>query len=340
MQVRAPTNIALIKYWGKADSESNLPLNSSLSLTVDINAFYTETTIEHSSSLEMTLNEASITPTSRMLKVISALSPENSNFKIQSRNNFPTAAGLASSASGLAALTFAVANLVSLEASPEELSKVARLGSGSASRSMFGGLVEWVKGDSHESSYSVQLMNGGFLDELRLLMIVVSSQEKEVGSTQAMNMQSELARERAEYRAPERLQRIKKAFEEHNFEEIANITMEDSDDLHYIAENSEFSVHYMNDTSRKIRDLVKEFNREEVLAAYTFDAGPNAYILTRKTHINTLVRYLLSVLKVKSGEVFTEETLNNLEELQSTAKYEIEALFEVKVSSTGPVRTN
>ncbi len=138
--VRAPTNIALIKYWGKRDISLNLPLNSSISLTIDINHFYSETTVTFTpSASSFLLNNRPSPLTSRILKVISTLTslttpPTQINIEIRSFNNFPTSAGMASSASGLAALTFALSKLLSLNLSNEELSSIARLGSGSASR--------------------------------------------------------------------------------------------------------------------------------------------------------------------------------------------------------------
>ena len=133
--VRAPTNIALIKYWGKANEEQIIPLNSSISLTIDPSELYTETTIRltQNPGLVVMLNGIETSPTSRMTRVterISELKGYTGGFEVTTRNTFPTAAGMASSASGFAALVFGLLNV--LDVKVDLPSTLARLGSGSA----------------------------------------------------------------------------------------------------------------------------------------------------------------------------------------------------------------
>ena len=155
---RAHTNIALIKYWGKADQALKTPLMSSLSMTLD--AFYTDTTFEHDSSLTedtFILNDQkqSLEDSKRVFNYIHLLQEKfgmTDHFTIRATNHVPTSAGLASSASAFAALATSFAASYGLDLSKKELSRLARLGSGSATRSVYGGFVEWKKGFDDESS--------------------------------------------------------------------------------------------------------------------------------------------------------------------------------------------
>ena len=147
-KARAYTNIALIKYWGKKDQELILPMNNSLSLTLD--AFYTETSVIFSSAyqedqfyLDDQKQDAKATAkVSRFLDLARKKAGISDYAVVHSQNFVPTAAGLASSASGLAALAGACNEALQLGLSAKELSQLARRGSGSACRSVFGGFVE------------------------------------------------------------------------------------------------------------------------------------------------------------------------------------------------------
>ncbi|TKA51026.1 Diphosphomevalonate decarboxylase, partial [Friedmanniomyces simplex] len=170
----APVNIAVIKYWGKRDTALNLPTNSSLSVTLSQDDLRTHTTASCSLSFakdELTLNgeqqDISGARTQACLRELRGLrrkveakddgSPKLSGMmlKIASENNFPTAAGLASSAAGFAALVRAIADLYALPSTPAELSRIARQGSGSACRSLFGGYAAWEMGKEKDGSDSM-----------------------------------------------------------------------------------------------------------------------------------------------------------------------------------------
>jgi len=163
----APVNIALIKYWGKLDEDLIIPLNSSLSITLHQESLRTTTTVawyEHDSSIRMWLNgeELDVDSNLRIRYVLDELrskgKPEfrNLGLRIASVNNFPTAAGLASSAAGLACLVYSLAELIQYkETFPGELSSIARRGSGSACRSLDSGFVKWNKGSLEDGSDSV-----------------------------------------------------------------------------------------------------------------------------------------------------------------------------------------
>lgn len=205
--------------------------------------------------------------------------------RIVSENNFPTAAGLASSAAGFAALVRAVANLYQLPQSPRELSRIARQGSGSACRSLMGGYVAWRTGELADGSDSLaeEVAPASHWPEMRALILVVSAEKKDVPSTEGMQTtvnSSELFATRAQSIVPQRMDAIEAAIQDRDFPKFAEITMRDSNTFHATCLDSWPPIFYMNDVSRAAVRLVHDINNAvgRTVAAYTFDAGPNAVI--------------------------------------------------------------
>jgi len=221
---RVAPNIALIKYWGKFEENDILPLNSSLSLTLSTDDLYTETSVTMSNSYlqdSLLLNGAAQTLLSpRLLKILSYFRatcklPADYFFKIKSHNSFPTAAGLASSASGYAAIAICLSDLLNfVEEYPGHLTEIARIGSGSACRSLHGGMVEWQgvpeeylteknreflmkenivfneveKKNLDSFCIATQVFEPKVFDDFRILVLVAHPNEKEVGSTDGMKI--------------------------------------------------------------------------------------------------------------------------------------------------------
>src|SRR5690625_4101414 len=162
---QAHTNIALIKYWGKRHESLILPTNNSLSVTFD--GFHTTTTVTFDEQLKQDsfyLNGEQISgiPYERVtnfLDLVRKKAQKTLYAKVESKNNVPTAAGFASSASGFAALAAAASRALQLELDETTLSRLTRQGSGSACRSIYGGFVEWQKGQAEDGtdSYAVQI---------------------------------------------------------------------------------------------------------------------------------------------------------------------------------------
>ncbi|KAK4992423.1 diphosphomevalonate decarboxylase [Elasticomyces elasticus] len=301
----APVNIAVIKYWGKRDPTLNLPTNSSLSVTLSQSDLRTHTTATCSASYtsdSLLLNgkdqDISTARTQACLRELRTLRrklesesshplPELSSLplKIVSENNFPTAAGLASSAAGFAALVRAIADLYELPASPTELSRIAGQGSGSACRSLFGGYVAWSKGEKDDGSDSVayEVAPASHWPDMRALILVASAEKKDVSSTSGMQTTvktSSLFPARAEQVVPKRMKEMEKAIREKDFETFGRITMAESNSFHATCLDTSPPIFYMNDTSRAAIRVVESLNQAagKVVAAYTFDAGPNAVI--------------------------------------------------------------
>ncbi|OQE91945.1 hypothetical protein PENNAL_c0008G11976 [Penicillium nalgiovense] len=302
----APVNIAVIKYWGKRDTTLNLPTNSSLSVTLSQRSLRTLTTASCSAAypptdtLNLNGSPQDIQASKRTIACISnlralrkALEDADSSLpklsahplRIVSENNFPTAAGLASSAAGFAALVRAVADLYELPQSPKELSRIARQGSGSACRSLMGGYVAWRTGELADGSDSLaeEVAPASHWSEMRALVLVVSAEKKDVPSTEGMQTTvatSALFAKRAQNVVPERMAAIETAIQNRNFHDFAEITMRDSNTFHATCLDSWPPIFYMNDVSRAAVRLVHDINRVvgRTVCAYTFDAGPNAVI--------------------------------------------------------------
>uniref|UniRef100_A0A1B0CBF5 Diphosphomevalonate decarboxylase n=1 Tax=Lutzomyia longipalpis TaxID=7200 RepID=A0A1B0CBF5_LUTLO len=308
----APVNIAVIKYWGKRDEKLLLPINDSVSVT--LSEMYAKTTIAASpnfSKNRLWLNGQEQTFDSpRIINVLRQFQEEvkksgaqgekySWNIHICSENNFPTAAGLASSAAGYACLVYTLATLYGLQ-DKIELSSIARVGSGSACRSVFGGFVQWEAGIRADGadSVAVQLAPATHWPDLEILILVVSDNKKKTSSTGGMERSvktSPLIDYRAKQIVPGRVEKISKAIQERDFDTFANITMQDSNQFHAICLDTFPPCVYLNDVSHAIIDVIHRLNEAsgKITAAYTFDAGPNACLYLMRQD----VPHVLNVIK-------------------------------------------
>ncbi|TFK44153.1 GHMP kinase [Crucibulum laeve] len=322
----APVNIACIKYWGKRDTKLILPTNSSLSVTLDQDHLRSTTTSRADPSFEkdrLWLNgkEEEIKDGGRMSTCIKEMKrlrkqevedknpaePKLSSFSvhISSFNNFPTAAGLASSASGFAALVSSLAQLYQLPVSPSTLSLIARQGSGSACRSLYGGFVAWEMGSAVDGSDSlaIEVAPQSHWPDIHALICVVSDDKKGTSSTSGMQRTVEtspLLQHRINHVVPQRMKDISTAILARDFDSFARLTMADSNQFHAVALDTEPPIFYMNDVSRSIISLIVEYNRLSLAAgggykaAYTYDAGPNAVIYAPKENIKEIIQLIVS----------------------------------------------
>ncbi|OBA21005.1 Diphosphomevalonate decarboxylase [Metschnikowia bicuspidata var. bicuspidata NRRL YB-4993] len=300
----APVNIATLKYWGKRDKTLNLPTNSSISVTLAQEDLRTLTSVATSSSFtkdNLWLNGkeegikgdrtvACLKDLRKLRKKMEAADGSLPKFSewglhIVSENNFPTAAGLASSAAGFAALVVAIAKLYELPQLMSEISKIARKGSGSACRSLFGGYVAWEMGESAdgEDSKAVEVAPLEHWPSMKAAILVVSDDKKDTPSTTGMQTTvatSDLFQWRIKEVVPKRFKQMKQSIIERDFQTFGDLTMKDSNSFHAVCLDSSPPIFYLNDTSKKIIKLVHLLNEQEgkIIAAYTFDAGPNAVI--------------------------------------------------------------
>lgn len=227
---------------------------------------------------------------------------------IVSENNFPTAAGLASSAAGFAALVVAIAKLYQLPQSPSVISKIARKGSGSACRSLFGGYVAWESGILNDGSDSkaVEIASSDYWPEMNAVILVVSSDRKDTPSTSGMQLTvktSDLFQQRISNVAPKRFEKMKQSILEKNFQKFAELTMKDSNSFHATCLDSFPPIFYLNDTSKKIIKLCHLINEfyDEIIVAYTFDAGPNAVLYYLKENESKLFAFIYKLFHLNYG---------------------------------------
>ncbi|KAL0221794.1 hypothetical protein RCL1_001648 [Eukaryota sp. TZLM3-RCL] len=293
-KAQAAPNIALIKYWGKDDEDLNIPSNDSISLTLDTTVLCSTCLVKPSSTQtdEFFLNNSPSTVTSRLQRQLTACRPNSEPhfLSIISKNNFPTAAGLASSASGYAATAVALCNYFSCNS---DVSVVARLGSGSACRSVHGGLVRWLSSDPFNAE---QVLPASDLSNLIVVVIVFSAETKSVSSTEGMRRTqstSPLFSGRKE-RAHKRLEEMIDAFKSRDFPTVFRLTMEDSNDLHEMCATSVPPINYLSSSSEKLKTAVHDINNDNgsPLVAYTFDAGCNGFLILERCNLNKVVSHL------------------------------------------------
>lgn len=323
----APVNIAVIKYWGKRDEELILPMNSSLSGTLNQDELSTTTTVYASTSFKkdsIILNddaEEEITAKNKRLYncfqgIRTRALQENPNHplkdccvKVVSENNFPTAAGLASSAAGYACLVFSLAKLYQLKASDSELSAIARMGSGSACRSLFGGFVAWDMGSKADGSDSMARLvaDADHWPEMEVLILVVNAGRKTVSSTSGMQTTvktSPLMAYRASDVVPGRMKEMEEAIAKKDFATFAELTMKDSNQFHAVCLDTYPPISYMNDASRAIVNVLTTYNKSKASpkAAYTYDAGPNCVIYALKEDIPEILQMVCTCFPPANSE--------------------------------------
>lgn len=298
-KARANANIALIKYWGKEDEELIIPKASSLSLTLD--ALYTETIVSFIDADEdifylddQIQDRAETEKLSKYIDKFRDLASSNKKVEVRSYNHVPTAAGLASSASGYAALALALDKLFETGLDKKNLSIMARRGSGSATRSIYGGIVEWQKGNDNESSHAIKLDDGQW--DLSMIIIVVNKNKKQISSRQAMKDTIRTSPLYGAYieHSKKDLENIKQAIEEKDFEKMGIITEHNAMQMHATIISSNPPILYFEEGSIKAINKVRELREKGFDAYLTMDAGPNVKILTRKSQTEDIVKELLN----------------------------------------------
>jgi diphosphomevalonate decarboxylase len=281
----AHPNIALIKYWGDRDASLHLPANDSISMNLDGLATRTTASLDPSLSADqMEINGGVAAPAdqariSAFLDHIRQLCDRHGHFKVISQNNFPTGVGVASSASGFAALALAATRACGLNLEETELSRLARLGSGSACRSIPAGFVEWQAGESHATSYAFSLAPPEHW-ALTDCIAVVSRISKSVASLQghALAATSPLQNARLEG-APSRLETCRQAILERDFPSLARVVELDSDLMHAVMMTSSPPLLYWQPATLAVMQAVRKWRQAGLAVCYTIDAGPNVHVL-------------------------------------------------------------
>ncbi|WP_099156749.1 diphosphomevalonate decarboxylase [Virgibacillus ndiopensis] len=302
---KAHTNIALIKYWGKRDESLILPMNNSLSLTLD--GFYTTTTVTFKEKLSediFYLNDHLITGeqynrVTKFLDIIRSYAQRSNLYaEVSSINHVPTAAGFASSASGFAALAAAATRALNMQISEQELSKITRRGSGSACRSIYGGFVEWEQGmkDDGSDSYAVQLVSNDHWD-VRVAAVVLSATEKKVSSREGMKRTVDTSPFYTSWvnSIPNDLTQIKQAIQDRDFEKVGQIAEANCLKMHATTLGANPPFTYWHDTTMSVMQEVRAMRDRGVPAFFTIDAGPNVKVLYLPEHETTVQKTLREI---------------------------------------------
>lgn len=289
-KARAHTNIALIKYWGKADEDLILPMNNSLSVSLE--RFYTETKVTFSESYTEdtlvlngeTVNAAESKKITRFMDMLRAKTNTTLYSYIESENFVPTAAGLASSASAYAALASACNEALQLGWSDKELSRLARRGSGSASRSIFGGFVEWEKGYDDTTSYSFPIDADRWEDDLAMIFVVINNKSKKVSSRAGMSLTRDTSRFYQYWldHVDEDIAAVKEAISRKDFKGLGEVIEANGLRMHATNLGAQPPFTYLVPESYQAMEVVHQCRELGYPCYFTMDAGPNVKILVER----------------------------------------------------------
>lgn len=297
---RANVNVALLKYWGKVDQSLNLPAQTSISVTAE--PFYTLTNV----TLDPSLTKDKVFLDNKELgalqytRVIAHLNTLREHFNrteycvVTSYNHVYIRAGFASSASAFAALTAAYIDAIGEHVSLQELSRLARLGSGSAARSVHGGFVIWHKGEDHASSYAEELNIKwpGF----RMIFMVVDSGIKTISSRVGMQLSVEKApsfanfAEQSNNLVPEMIA----ALEARDINAVGELSEQSAEMMRNVM--LEAGIEYHNKQTQKlINDIHSLRETLNIPVYYTFDAGPNLILLTTAEYVDAVLSHFPNI---------------------------------------------
>lgn len=283
--IRAGSNIAFIKYWGVRDAKLNLPLSNSISMTLA--DAHTTTTVEWTDALaqdEITLDgrvlgEKAAARLVRHLDLIRDRAGSNLRASVVSQNNFPMASGIASSASGFAALTVAGCLAIGMELTPAELSALARRGSGSASRSIFGGYVEWEMGTGDADSVAHEIFPAEHW-ALRDVVAIVNAGEKAVSSAEGHTLAATSPLNDARITSIENaLAETRAAIATRDLPRLGAVIEQDALAMHAVMMTGAPSLLYWQPGTLEVLHAVRRWREEGVQVYFTIDAGPNVHLI-------------------------------------------------------------
>lgn len=302
----APSNIAFIKYWGKKDEVLKLPENGSFSMC--LSNLLTTTTVEFSLKYkkdEFLLKGSTLYKAKSSQRVINHLdlvrkmAGINLKAKVVSQNNFPSGTGLSSSASGFAALTLAATKAAVLNLSEKDLSILARQGSGSACRSIPDGFVEWLDGNTSETSYGISLFPPNYWD-IADVVVIVGDDKKDVSSTAGQKLvgSSHFFQTRLQ-NIKTKLKLAKKLLKEKNFSLFGALLEAEALELHAIMLTSQPSLIYWTQGTLRIMKLVKKWRSDGLEVYFTINTGQDIHLICEQKNIGKIREKLKEINEVK-----------------------------------------
>ncbi|NCN03738.1 MAG: diphosphomevalonate decarboxylase [Candidatus Pacebacteria bacterium] len=302
--IKTASDIALIKYWGKKDEVLRLPENGSISIKLD--GLDTVTTVEFQQGLEkddITIQGES--DNEEIIRVVKHLDRIRKQFskniyaKVVSKNTFPKGTGLSSSGSGFAALTFAAVKSLEIDLSEKELSILCRQGSGTACRCACGGFVEWLDGETSETSYSHSIQSPDFWD-VRDVVVVVDEGKKKVSSTEGhvMAQSSPFYAERQK-RIGAKIAEIKGYIENKDFSKMGNLAEKEALEFHTILLTSEVPMIAWYPGTVEVMQEVVRLREEGIECYFTINTGFNVHVLTLPEYEKQVQERMMSLASVK-----------------------------------------
>jgi len=306
----ANANIALVKYWGKRDETLILPQNNSISVT--LNGLNTITTVEFDKKYDRDVfilgkekfqGSEEFKRVVKHLDLIREMARIKDRAKVASKNNFPTAAGLASSASGFAALSLAGTRAAGMNLGLKELSMLARRGSGSATRSCQGGFVEWLRGEKLDGSdsYAIQIAPPEHWPEFRMITTIVSAIAKKVPSRAGM---TETVKTSPMYNAwlnavKEDLENVKRGILKKDFTLVGKTAESNCLKMHAIMMTTKPALIYWMPATLEIIHSVLAWREEGLEGYFTIDAGPQVKVICLEKDVPELEQRLQNIQEVK-----------------------------------------
>lgn len=290
----APSNIALIKYWGKRDTVLNLPITDSLSVTLPQHGTTTTLRCIEGPHDIVTLNHETISETTsfyqRIVRFINLFRHNKEKFLIETHNNIPTAAGLASSASGFAALTLALNEVYEWNLSLAHLSVLARIGSGSACRSFWPGFVLWQKGEDSKGLDSHGIPLPYVWPDLCLGLQLINTQEKPISSREAMitTVNTSSLYSAWPLTVQKHLKALTQAFENHDFYRLGEIAENNALSMHATMQAATPAIYFTTPETLSTMQRVWDLRKKGIPVFFTQDAGPNLKILFLKESLSVI----------------------------------------------------
>ncbi|MEE8118293.1 MAG: diphosphomevalonate decarboxylase [Gammaproteobacteria bacterium] len=302
-EAQAQPNIALVKYWGKRDAALNLPAVGSISITLD--SLVTRTRVQFDEQLEtdqVTLdgvtNVEEKNRIGRFVELFRELAGIHCFAYVNSANNFPTGAGLASSASGFAALAVACDAALSLKLDNRKLSELARRGSGSAARSLLGGFVEWHLGQEADGSDSVaKALRDSTSWPLQTIIAITSYDRKSVGSSRGMNLTMETSPFYSSWVENQSadLDVARSAIKNQDFESLAEVSEFSCLKMHASALAARPGLIYWNAASLACMQVIRQMRAQGNGVFFTIDAGPQVKAICLPETADSVAKTLAEV---------------------------------------------
>ena len=300
----AHPNIAFIKYWGNKDHDLRIPANGSISM--NLAPLETRTTVSFDTDLkedQLVLNGESTTAAalrrvSTLLDRVRGMAEVQTFARVVSENSFPTGAGIASSASAFAALTLAAVTSLGLELPEQQLSALARTGSGSASRSIPGGFVEWIPDQESSHAFSIAGPEHWALVDF---VVLISQEHKAVVSSDGHKLAgTSPLQEGRVLDTGRRLEICRKALIEKDFQTFAEIVELDSTLMHSVMMTSTPPLYYWDPGTLEIMKAVRSWRAAGLQVCFTIDAGPNVHLICPESAAEEVKRKLTALVNVKS----------------------------------------